>query len=323
MSADLTFPHPHDLEAARIPARLDAAELRDLSRIEPWRAIRAIAAEWIGIAAAIAAASWAAHPLVTLLAVLFIGARQHALLVIAHDAAHFRLLPDRAWNDRVGNLFLSWPMFVSVQGFRHFHSAHHRFLNAEGDGNRLLWHTHDAAGGLAPEWRYPKTAAGLIGTILWRGAIWTGVWWMIRGIIGGFSYGMTAMERAARLVAMLIAVAALTGAGAWEGFLVFWVLPYCTWQVAIQYTRLICEHSNVQAAGLWADTRTTIPTPLEAWFVLPRGIGYHIEHHWYPSVPFYRLPDLHARLMRDPEFAANANVSGSVQRSLAQVIRRP
>ena len=51
-----------------------------------------------------------------------------------------------------------------------------------------------------------------------------------------------------------------------------------------------------------------IPTFLEALFILPRNIGYHIEHHWYPSVPFYNLPAFHARLMEDGSYRANANV---------------
>lgn len=63
-------------------------------------------------------------------------------------------------------------------------------------------------------------------------------------------------------------------------------------------------------------TRTTIPTFLEALFILPRNIGYHIEHHWYPSVPFYRLPDLHLQLMRQPGFSSKANIKLSVRKAL-------
>jgi len=317
MSAELG--HPHDLASGRVLVRIPASELRALSRLSSTRALAAIAIEWLAIAGAVVFVTYLHHPLATLVAIPFIGARQHALLVIAHDASHYRLLPNRRANDWVGNVFLSWPMFVSVQGFRHFHGAHHRFLNADGDGNRELWSTHTADGSFAPEWRYPKSRGALLLTLLRRGALWTGLWWMLRGIVGGFAFGMTLPERVARAAWMIGVIALFTWAKAWGAFFWCWVVPYCTWHVVIQYARLICEHSNVKAEARWGATRTTIPRLWERLLILPRNIGFHIEHHWYPSVPFYRLAQLHARLMQDSEFAANANISRSVLSSLAEV----
>jgi fatty acid desaturase len=89
--------------------------------------------------------------------------------------------------------------------------------------------------------------------------------------------------------------------------------------MVIKYARLICEHSIVHsAAPAYQTTRTTIPTRLESVFVLPRNIGYHIEHHWYPSVPFYRLPELHERLLQVPDFRRHANIKRSVIHSLVE-----
>jgi fatty acid desaturase len=99
----------------------------------------------------------------------------------------------------------------------------------------------------------------------------------------------------------------------------YWLVPYCTWHTAIQYARLICEHSAVHStAPAYQVTRTTIPTRLESLFILPRNIGYHIEHHWYPSVPFYRLPELHERLLQVPDFRRYANIKRSVLHSLVE-----
>lgn len=313
--------HPHDLRRA-VPDRIGADEVRRLSVLAPWRALVAIAAEWLGIAAAIHVASAASWWPVTLLAVLFLGARQHALTVIAHDASHFRLLPDRRWNDWLGNLLLAWPAFISVQGFRHFHSEHHRHLNRAGDGNRALWGTHGRDGRLAPEWRYPKTPAGLAWTILRRAAGWTGLFWIVRGLVGGFMFGASTMERIVRVALWAAAFWAIDQAQAWHGFVLYWIVPYCTWHVAIQYVRLTCEHSAVRTDDeRYVDTRTTIPGLLGRLFVLPRNIGYHIEHHFYPSVPFYRLPELHARLMAQPGFRAHADVTRSILSSLRECTR--
>jgi fatty acid desaturase len=105
--------------------------------------------------------------------------------------------------------------------------------------------------------------------------------------------------------------------------LLYWIVPYCTWHIAIQYPRIICEHSAVESdEAEYAITRTTIPTWLESIFILPCNVGYHIEHHWYPSVPFYRLPDLHQQLMAREGFQRHAVVRRSVFASLVSASNR-
>lgn len=37
-------------------------------------------------------------------------------------------------------------------------------------------------------------------------------------------------------------------------------------------------------------------SPVQAFFVAPHQANYHIEHHLYVGVPFFRLPELHRRL---------------------------
>ncbi|HYL25116.1 MAG TPA: hypothetical protein VEV21_12045, partial [Burkholderiales bacterium] len=77
--------------------------VRELVRRSAWRASAAILADVAVLAIAIAAAlaGWP-NPLVLIPAILVIGTRQHALFVIAHDAAHY-LLYERRWlNDAMG-----------------------------------------------------------------------------------------------------------------------------------------------------------------------------------------------------------------------------
>ncbi len=315
-----TVVHPHDLVGA-IPERLEAQDVRRLSALSAGRALGAISVEWLAIAAAIGVAVYADAWPVSVLAVVLIGARQHALTVIAHDASHLRLLPHRALNDWIGNLLLAWPMFISVQGFRQYHGDHHRLLDREGDGNRKLWRTHDA-GKLRPEWRYPKSPLRLASKLAWRASGPTGLWWIVRGLIGGFMFG-SLPQHVARAALLIGAAALLTHFDAWPAFLFYWILPYCTWHMGAQYVRLICEHSAIRADDArYAATRSTIPGRLGRLLILPRNIGYHLEHHWYPSVPFYRLPELHARLAESPGFRAHAQYTHSIVVSLRQCVAR-
>jgi fatty acid desaturase len=63
------------------------------------------------------------------------------------------------------------------------------------------------------------------------------------------------------------------------------------------------------------------PSWLESIFILPRNVGYHIEHHWYPSVPFYRLPELHQHLMAREGFQTHAVIKRTVFASLGECIK--
>ena len=106
----------------------------------------------------------------------------------------------------------------------------------------------------------------------------------------------------------------------WEFFL-YWIVPYCTSHIGLQYIRLTCEHSAVHSDDPdYGLTRTTMPRRWERVLVLPRNIHYHIEHHWYPSVPYYNLPALHEQLMAQPGFRRSAVVTRSVLASLLQCV---
>lgn len=314
--------HPHR-PASRIPVRLDIERLRACSRLDPRRALLAVVIDWLVIAAAVGLALRLDHALVTALAVIVIGGRQHALTVIAHDAVHFRFLANRRLNDWVGDLLAAWPVFISVAMFRMIHGPHHRYTGEPGDGNRRSWRTHTPDGRLRRPWVFPKTPAGLVVTLARRAMLVTGAYWIVRGLIAPFVVRRPVHELLARTAYYALAAWLFTTLELWPEFLLLWVLPYCTWHMLIQYARLICEHSGrIGTEPGFTLTRSTLPGPLGRALVLPHHIGYHIGHHWFPSVPWYHLPELHAALREDPAFAAHANVQRSVLASLAQCLQR-
>ncbi|MGH6749510.1 MAG: fatty acid desaturase family protein [Methyloceanibacter sp.] len=313
--------HPHNTTRT-IPERLSAATIKELSALEPAKAVASTAEEWAAIIAAIALCSFFWHPVLYLIAVVVIGSRQHALLILGHDASHYRYLPTRWQNDLVANIFLMWPTFASVEGFRKFHGTHHQYTNLPNDGNRHIWYTHDAMGELERGWRFPKTRVGLALVLLHRAFFVTGMFWIVRGLVGASLIPSPHWMIASKIAFYSSIAGALTFFEAWPGFLLFWLVPFCTWHIAVQYVRIICEHSAVESdEAEYAITRTTIPTFIESLLILPRNVGYHLEHHWYPSVPFYRLPDLHEHLMAREGFRMNAVVRRSVITSLGECVR--
>ena len=48
---------------------------------------------------------------------------------------------------------------------------------------------------------------------------------------------------------------------------------------------------------------------IEQFFVSPHHVGYHLEHHLYPGVPYYNLHKLHQLLMERAEYQEKAHVT--------------
>ena len=209
ISKDSVFKHPHNTTRL-IPERLPPAKVRELSRLQPARAILTTLGKWGLIAAAIAICTSFWHPVLYVLGVLVIGSCQHALLILGHDASHFRTLSVRWQNDLFANFFMMWPTFASVEGFRKFHSTHHQYTNLPNDGNRHIWYTHDAAGDLAPDWQFPKTRLGLAWILLRRAALLTGLFWILRGLVGSTFVRSPGWMRVARLGFYTFSAATIT-----------------------------------------------------------------------------------------------------------------
>src|SRR5689334_7355634 len=112
--------------------------LRELTQRSAWRATWPILADFlvIALAATIALADWFSLP-TTILCVLVIGTRQHALFVVAHDAAHYLLYENRTLNDAVGRLCAT-VQGLSMCTYRVIHRLHHNNLYGELDPDTAL-----------------------------------------------------------------------------------------------------------------------------------------------------------------------------------------
>ncbi|HKV53776.1 MAG TPA: fatty acid desaturase family protein [Candidatus Binataceae bacterium] len=284
--------------------KLSKEDLRALSELKPLRSAGHIVLEWslIMLAAILCRRHWSVAGY--LVAVVFIGARQHALLILMHDGTHYRLFRNRAVNDWVTEVLLAWPHLVSMRSYRQNHLAHHNFVNTDQDPDWVRKKDN-------PEWHFPQSPLKLAGIFLRDLSGWGGVN-LIR-----LASSLSAADRApsksyarARLGFYLAVVGLAVWMGWGKAILLFWVVPYFTWLIFIMRIRSIAEHFAIGGAtDLYAQTRTTRIGPLARLFIAPKNVNYHLEHHLFPSVPFFRLPQLHALLMSKPEYASAAHIT--------------
>jgi fatty acid desaturase len=65
----------------------------------------------------------------TLLAIVLVGAGQHQLTGLAHEASHHILFRSRYLNDLVSDWLCMFPLFSTTHHYRLQHIAHHQFVN--------------------------------------------------------------------------------------------------------------------------------------------------------------------------------------------------
>ncbi len=232
----------------------------------------------VGLLVAWIANGWASWPL----ALLPLGVILAFLFTLQHECTHLTPFRSHWLNVAVGHL----TGLILVQPFlwfRAFHLAHHR-------------HTNDPDAD--PELGEAKPEG--FAQIAWHMA--TPDYWLMKGkVLLNNAFGpMSApyiterlrprLRREARL--MLVAYAAALVFTVAVSPILFWVwlLPLALGFPLLRLY-LLAEHGRCpHVANMFDNTRTTLTNGLIR--ALAWNMPYHAEHHAWPSVPFFRLPEL-------------------------------
>ncbi|MEM8887548.1 MAG: fatty acid desaturase family protein [Bacteroidota bacterium] len=250
------------------------------------------------------------HPLLYVLSITIIGARMHALAILMHDAAHFRFLKNRKQNDLLTNYLTMYFIFSSIEVYRKNHLKHHQHLNTEDD----------------PDWffklgrrdfTFPKSRAEFILTVLAYFSLIRGfldaLWFLKRfapANAPGAKKKASFKSKLPRILFYVILATVLSIFGLWKAYLLYWVIPYLSTFFMFQYVRSVSEHfGELERDHLLNSTRTVKTNLFERFFFAPHNVSYHLEHHLYPGVPYYNLPQLHNLLMEQEVYREKAHIT--------------
>jgi fatty acid desaturase len=289
-----------------VPDKLSSNEMRELGVLDSWRFCLALGFDLAVIAAAIGLSEWFYfNPFVYLASVVLIGARMHALAILVHDCVHYRAFNHRALNMIVAEP-IAWSLLTTAAGYRANHLTHHRHLNTLEDPD---WVRKIGQG----KFQFPKSRSAVAKDLLFQ----------LSGL--GFvelalNLSKTSAEnplqpgvRWLRLAFYACVIGLCIATGTLGKLALYWLVPLLTGFSLVFYVRSAAEHhGNLPYDHLYTNSRTTIPRAWESFLILPHNVGYHLEHHLYPHVPFYRLPTLHRRLMQRPHFAERAHLTKGV-----------
>jgi fatty acid desaturase len=236
-------------------------------------------------------------------AVAVVASRQHALMVLTHEGIHKRLSRNVGLNDGVARYVAAFPVFISLAKWRFIHLYHHQCTQTADDPDRAIYA------------RYPLGSRKFFRLLL-RDVCGMNVLTTLKYFIDlpfmtpefnrrflgdarAVQYQQGADMRAFAVFWLVVLTGGLVFGGSRLTLLfgLYWLVPYCTFTQVFFRIRGAIEHGNVpDPQNPYRQTRTYFLHPAVGFFFAPKGVNYHLEHHLYPSVPFFHLPRLHAEL---------------------------
>lgn len=262
--------------------------VKELNEINILKSSTLIAFDWLAILVIIAVTEKFFSIPLYILAVMLIANRQHGLLILMHDASHFRFSKNRKVNDVIGELFTAWPLFIKMLAYRDKHLAHHKYSNTTQDPD------------FRPE-RYPRFR-GVVIKMLIKDALALNTLEQFKEI-KRFQIKTSRSYNILRVFFYLAVLIGVISLGAVNQYLMYWIVPAFTWLKVCLRLRSIADHTGLQANEVPFDTRTVVPNLFDRLFLAPHSSSYHFGHHKYAAVPCYNLKKLHNEMM-------NSNLAG-------------
>jgi fatty acid desaturase len=258
--------------------------LRALQRRRPWRHVLVLARVACVLTASTAGAAMLDRWYAWLPCSIVSGFTIFGFTVMLHEVVHNTVFASRPGANRALGWLYAFPSGVSRSQFTRWHLDHHAQLgDAEADPKR-----HHLSPKRNARWLKLLYLTPALFFIYFRAAARETATYPpeVRARV--------ARERAVTVVGQLAILGTIIVlAGGWIAFKVY-VVPYLlVFPVAFVINRL-GQHYDIDPAdpAKWS----TLMAPSRWWDFFFLWSSYHLEHHYFPNVPFYNLRRLHMAL---------------------------
>ncbi len=261
------------------------------------------------------------------LSFLVVTYRMGALFARAHDAQHLAFLPERKWNDLIGAWMCAYPMGSIFGSSKAVHMAHHKLLNKPEDPDRVFH--------LESDKDTPKQFVTHFARLVFGGQLWTSI--VVNGLLRPLAKDKQCSEQPVVVLArkghpeilnlvpvqLVIWGSLWLASGQWWLYIALWLGPIFTLGTFVGFLRGFVDHARLRSEA--ADPSNPASERLitvvhvnwlERAYLAPFSFNYHAEHHMFPSVPPYYLPELH-KLMQKCDYYRE---SYAVRKSYSQFI---
>jgi beta-carotene hydroxylase len=201
--------------------------------------------------------------------------------VLLHEVVHRAVLPkadDRSY--RILGLLYAMPSGISASQFTKWHLDHHLNLGSDDDDPKRHYLS-------------PKINARLVKLLYFTPALFAIYFRAAANETASYPPELRARiarERLATIALQLGVLALIAFAGGWAMAWKLYVVPiFFVFPIAFALNRL-GQHYDIDPAdpAKWS----TLMKASWFWDVVYLFSNYHLEHHYFPGVPFYNLPKL-------------------------------
>lgn len=234
---------------------------------------------------------------------LLAGLSISALSTFVHEACH-TLLSKNVRINRLLGFLCGVPALVSVTAYRSIHIAHHTYVKSERDPDNI----ENSAGKVRPL------------VLVYYMVLLVGIYiYLFTVPVVGFQRGNAETRR--KILEEYALMVLLYGAAfvliPVEYILQLWLYPLLV-AAQLANVRGLAEHGLTTGGNDFTSTRTVLSNRFVSFFMC--NLNYHLEHHLFPGVPWYHLPEVH-RLLKDEFRAAGASVYTSYTEFLIDFFR--
>lgn len=261
----------HDRRSLNPEERRQVRELEVLDPSHNWR-ILLFFAMWF---AAVLLMTVSESTLLRVPLVIIAGFCVSALPVFMHEGCHGTLHKNPRYNRWLG-FSAGLPGLVAVSAYRAVHLVHHANTRTERDPDDV---ENFASLKLLP--------------LLFVGILFAGIYIYIFSVpFVGFRHANREMQRRILLeyIIILSVLAVVLATIPLDLVLWGWALPLVV-AGQLANVRGLAEHGLTSPDSPFTDTRTVLSNRFVSFFM--SNLNYHIEHHFFPAVPWYNLPRLH------------------------------
>lgn len=272
---------------------LEGMDVKEISNVKstPFLLRLAICAALVGLGGWL---TLAFGGIVAVLGTAILGLMYGHAVELQHQALHNTGFANKTLS-RIAGFLLGLPMLVSYSDYQYHHFQHHRLLGTA-ENREFFNYGYNRLTNLKP----------LMAHLLMLGhyrEVAKFITWSLTGRLRpGVKHDAAVRIRTeyCLMAVFLVSMVVISVVFKTTLFLKIWFLPLL---IAIPTHALIelPEHWGKEAdtVDVSINTRTIKASWFGYWFT--NGNNYHIEHHWLPSVPNDRLPDLHRLISAQTE----------------------
>lgn len=225
-----------------------------------------------------------------------------ALPILMHEACHSLLSKNRNVNRWLGFL-CGLPGLVAVSAYRSIHLVHHATTKTSEDPDNI-----------------EVSAKSVPLVIVYYVVLFIGIYIYIFTVpIVGYQKAKQELRKYilveyGLLLAVVMLLFYLFPA---KIILAVWIYPLLL-AAQLSNVRGLAEHGMTTGGNAFTDTRTVVSNRFVSFFMC--NLNYHLEHHLFPGIPWYRLPEVH-RLLQEEYRRSGSSVYRSYTRFLLDFFR--